>query len=153
MLRNLIKFFCAPLTSDKLQKSRPRKIENVAWVLLEKLQGSWRFSCSHNFVAFFPGHVNHCVTNFLRLWVTLAWQEHKLNFQQWSWTLLISYFEAISLILDRAMTYLSELLVLLWIGPRKTKDNVSGVHLSKLLTSRAKNLVVLAGFRWFYRWL
>ena len=51
------------------------------------------------------------------------------------------------------MTYLSELLVSLSIEPSKTKDNVSGVHLSKLLTSRAKNLVVLAGFRWFYRWL
>ena len=60
-------------------------------------------------------------------------------FQQWSSTLLISHFGAIiSLIFDKSMTYFSGLLVLLWIGTRKAKDNVSGVHLSKLLMSRAK---------------
>ena len=66
--------------------------------------------------------------------VSLALQEHKLNFQQWSSTVLFSYFEAIFLIFDRAMTYLSRLLISLLIGTHETKDNVSGVHLSKLLT-------------------
>ena len=113
MLRNLIKCFCVPLTSDRSQKSRPRKIEDVVSVLLENLQGSWRHYCVNNFFVFFPGHMNHWVTNFPAVMshVCLALQEHKLNFQQWSSALLISCFEAISLIFDRAMTYLSGLLV------------------------------------------
>ena len=43
--------------------------------------------------------------------------------------LLVSYFEAMSLIFDRAMTYFT--------GTHETNDNVSGVHLSKLLTAGA----------------
>ena len=43
--------------------------------------------------------------------VGLALKEHKLNFQQWSLTLPISFFEAISLLFDGPMTYFSGRLV------------------------------------------
>ena len=33
-IRNLIKVSCVPLTSDRPQKSRPRKTENVVFLLL-----------------------------------------------------------------------------------------------------------------------
>ena len=103
----------SPLVVEKIQTPPPRKIEDVVSVLLENLQGSWRHYCVNNFFVFFPGHMNHWVTNFPAVMshVCLALQEHKLNFQQWSSALLISCFEAISLIFDRAMTYLSGLLV------------------------------------------
>ena len=58
--------------------------------------------------------------------VGLALKEHKLNFQQWSSTLLI---------FDGPVTYFSGLLVSLGIGTRETKDNISSVHLSKSLTT------------------
>ena len=42
ILRNLIKFFCVPLTSDRPQKSSgSRKIENVVSVLLEEPPRYW----------------------------------------------------------------------------------------------------------------
>ena len=42
ILRNLIKFFCVKLTSDRPRKSRSQKIENVVYVLLEEPLGYWR---------------------------------------------------------------------------------------------------------------
>ena len=97
-------FFCVSLTSDRSQKSRHRKIEDTDSILLEKFQGSWHYSCVNNFFVFLTGDLNP------RVWkldeelpavlshVSLALQEHKLNFQQWSSTVLFSYFESIFLI-------------------------------------------------------
>ena len=78
----------------------------------------------------FPAFMSH---------VGLSFKENRLNFHQWSSTFLISYFEAISPIFDEPMTYFSDLLVSLWIRTDETKDNVSRVHLLKLLMVQAKN--------------
>ena len=90
ILRNLINLpgFLWP------QNSRPRK--HWPWkrslCITRKTSGILALLLCKPFCScFFPGHVSHYVTNLLGLWVT--W-EHKLQFQQWSSTLRIYYFEA-----------------------------------------------------------
>ena len=71
------------------QNSRPRK---RSLCITRKTSGILALLLCKTFCScFFPGHVSHCVTNLLGLWVT--W-EHKLQFQQMSSTLRIYYFEA-----------------------------------------------------------
>ena len=71
------------------QNSRPRK---RSLCITRKTSGILALLLCKTFCScFFPGHVSHCVTNLLGLWVT--W-EHKLQFQQLSSTLRIYYFEA-----------------------------------------------------------
>ena len=81
-----------PLTSDRPQNSRPRK--HWPWkrslCITQKTSGILALPLCKPFCScFFPGHVSHCVTKLLGLWV--AW-EHKLQFQQRSSTLRIYYF-------------------------------------------------------------
>ena len=88
-------------------------------------------------------------------------QEHKLNFQLWSSTLLIYYFEAISLLFDRAMTSFSGLLIEYEPAKQRTtfpvciyrsyshrKQKCNKIVAKMIEKSISK--VVVGGCRWFY---
>ena len=105
--------FLRPVDLRQISKKQTSKNRRRSLCVTRKPSGILALLLCKQFLRVFPWSCEPLGDEFPAVMshVCLALQEHKLNFQQWSSALLVSCFEAISLIFDRAMTYLSGLLV------------------------------------------